>query len=151
MKINSNICFTELLFCLKKKPFQPSSKMCKDGLNCFTTKMVEDSCTVKQSLWMDGRCQTHSKALKSFEELSWSDFQAKSPKFPLSMGRQWFPPGRAGQWPRAEQHRNLCCTPGTASAHGCIPHTQRHHQVFLAKIIFPISHAEMWLPSFRPE
>lgn len=33
--------------------------------------------------------------------------------------------------------------PVTASAQGCIPHTQRHHHGFLVRIIFPISHAEM--------
>lgn len=117
MKINSNICFTELLFCLKKNPFQSSSKMGKDGWNCFTIKMVEDFSTIKHSLWMDGRCQTHSKAIKSFKELTWSDFVSKSPNFPLSMGKA-VTSSRQGWALTPEQHREpLLHIPATA--HGC--------------------------------
>lgn len=76
--------------------------MGKDGLNYFTIKVVEDFGTVKYSLWMDGRCQTYFKALKS---LLGQIFCSRAPTLPYLTS----PPG-VGTDPSAEQTGNLCCT-----------------------------------------
>lgn len=112
MKINSNICFTELLFCLKKIHFSLPPKWVKDGFNCFTIKVVEDF-LLNTSFGLMADAKVTLKLQRALK-LTWSDFLLKSPTFASSMGKaQPVMTSPSLGWaltPVQSSTGNLCCT-----------------------------------------